>query len=390
VNDRNARSVPGGLAVSRRDLLRIGALGSVSLATAGLGLTATDVSEAFASWVEAQPYASKLVTAAKKDGHLNVITLPRNWANYGQIMDTYRTRWGIGITDAIPLGSSADELNAIATEKGQGRAPDVVDVSPAKAIEGTQAGYFVPYKVATWSTIPINMKDAKGRWYGDYWGVTAFISLNSSVKTPPKQWSDLLKPDYKNQVSLGGDPTQAGEAFGAVFGAALANGGSLDNIQPGIDFFGRLKAAGNWNPTEGNSDANLSQGATPIIIRWDYLLLAMRDDLKTKGQTTTVSIPSTGRYGSFYCQAISKYAPHPNASKLWEEFLFSDEGQLLFLKGYTHPARYTNLVKRGKVPASLANKLPHASFYKNVHFATVDQINKAQAVLTAKWHSTMG
>jgi putative spermidine/putrescine transport system substrate-binding protein len=390
VNDGDRTDLQATRGVSRRDLLRIGALGSVSLAAAGAGFKAADVSEAFAAWADAQPNLSKLVAAAKKDGHLNVITLPRNWANYGQIMDIYRQRWNIGITDAIPLGSSADELTAISTEKGQGRAPDVVDVSPAKAIEGTHAGYFVPYKVATWSTIPSNMKDARGRWYGDYWGVTAFISLDSTVKNAPKNWSDLLKPEYKNQVCLGGDPTQAGEAFGAVFGAALANGGSLDNIQPGIDFFGKVKAAGNWNPTLGNSDANLSQGATPIVIRWDYLLLAMRDDLKAKGQTTTVSIPSTGRYGSFYCQAISKFAPHPNASKLWEEFLFSDQGQLLFLKGYTHPARYNDLVKRGKVSAKLAAKLPHASFYKNVHFATVDQINKAQAVLTAKWHSTMG
>jgi putative spermidine/putrescine transport system substrate-binding protein len=349
------------------------------------------VEDAFAAFEEASgPSMSKLVAAAKKEGHLNTITLPRDWANYGEIMDTFQHRYGLGLSDAIPLGSSAQEIQAIKTQKGTSRAPDVVDVSPSAAIEGQKDGLFHKYKVATWSTIPANMKDAKGNWYGDYWGVASFLSLDSQVKNAPKTWSDLLKPEYKGQVALGGDPTQAGEAFGAVFGAALGNGGSLDNIQPGIDFFAKLKANGNWNPTLGNTAANVSKGVTPIVIRWDYLNLASRDEIVKGGQQCTVTIPATGRYGSYYCQAISRFAPHMNAAKLWEEFLYSDQGQVLFLKGYTHPARYNDLAKRSKVPSSLASKLPAASNYKGVHFATIAQITKAQALLTAQWHAKMG
>jgi putative spermidine/putrescine transport system substrate-binding protein len=377
--------------LSRRDLLVRAAAGSVGIAGLSAGANLLGASSVFASEsTDARISMNSLVTNAKKEGHLNVITLPRDWADYGEIMDTFHAKYGLSITDAIPLGSSAQEIAAIQSLKGQSRAPDVVDVSPAKAIEGTQAGLFIPYKVATWSSIPSNMKDPKGRWYGDYWGVTSFISLDSQVKNAPKDWADLLKPEYKNQVALGGDPTQAGEAFGAVFGAALANGGSLDNIAPGIDFFAKIKAAGNWNPTLGNSVANLSKGVTPIVIRWDYLNLAMRDEVKKGGQAATVNIPHTGRYGGYYCQAISKYAPHTNAAKLWQEFLYSDAGQLFFLKGYTHPARYNDLVKRGKVPKSLAARLPAASNYKGVKFATVDQINAAQNVLSAQWHQKMG
>jgi putative spermidine/putrescine transport system substrate-binding protein len=104
-----------------------------------------------------------------------------------------------------------------------------------------------------------------------------------------------------------------------------------------------------------------------------------------------VSVPKTGpHYANYYCQAISKYAPHPNAAKLWEEFLYSDEGQLLWLKGYAHPARYADLAKRGKISKSLSSKLPSASAYKNIKFATLAQITKAQGVLAAKWHQTMG
>lgn len=356
----------------------------------GLGaLTVSDVENAFAEWVAAGKYNANLIAAARKEGHLNVITLPRDWADYGEIMDTFQGRWKIGISDAIPLGTSAQEISAIQNLKGQNRAPDVVDVSPAKAVQGVQEGLFAPYKVSTWRTIPSDARNPNGLWYADYFGVTSFISVNKFVKHPPKQWSDLLKPIYANQVCLGNDPRLAGEAFGAVMGASLANGGSLDNIAPGIDFFAKVKKAGNFNPTPGNTVAGKAKGSTPIVIRWDYLTLADRDSLAKTGVKATVHVPSTV-FAEYYCQAISKYAPHPNASKLWEEFLYSDEGQLMFLKGYAHPIRYADLARRGKIPASLAGKLPSSTHYKNIRFPTVAQLDRAQAVLNAQWGPKMG
>ena len=44
--------------------------------------------------------------------------------------------------------------------------------------------------------------------------------------------------------------------------------------------------------------------------------------------------------------------------KLWQEFVYFDEGQLIWLKGYCHPARYTDLVERDVIPAELAAQLP--------------------------------
>jgi putative spermidine/putrescine transport system substrate-binding protein len=375
---------------SRRELLQRGLVGGLGLAALG-SLSLGDVAGAFAaSDAAATGNMKALIAAAKKEGHINTIALPRDWANYGEVLDTFKSQYGISESDTIPLGSSAQEIAAIKSQKGTNRSPDVVDVSPSYAIEGKNDGLFIKYKVATWSTIPKNMKDPNGNWYGDYWGVMSFVSLNSQVKNPPTDWSDLLKPEYKGQVALGGVPTDSGEALGAVFGAALAHGGSLDNIQPGIDFFVKLKAAGNWNPTLGNEVANIAKGVTPLVIRWDYLNLANRDEIVKGGQAATVTIPKTGRYGGFYCQAISRFGPNPHAAKLWMEFLYSDVGQLLFLKGYTHPARYADLAKRGKIPASLAKKLPPASSYKGVHFATNAQVTKAQALLTKQWTAKMG
>ncbi len=72
-------------------------------------------------------------------------------------------------------------------------------------------------------------------------------------------------------------------------------------------------------------------------------------------------------------QAISAYAPHPNAAKLWMEYLYSDEGQLGWLKGYCHPIRFNDLVKNGKVPQELLAKLPPADAYASAVFPTLDE-----------------
>ena len=66
-----------------------------------------------ASSLSAAGGMSSLVAAAKKEGTLNVITLPSDWANYGTIMKDFTAKYGIKINDANPDGSSQDELNAV-------------------------------------------------------------------------------------------------------------------------------------------------------------------------------------------------------------------------------------------------------------------------------------
>src|SRR3954463_14255423 len=69
-----------------------------------------------------------LVKAAKKENHLNTIALPPDWSNYGEVMSTFQKKYGIGITNDNPNGSSAEENQSIRSLKGDSRAPDAVDV----------------------------------------------------------------------------------------------------------------------------------------------------------------------------------------------------------------------------------------------------------------------
>jgi putative spermidine/putrescine transport system substrate-binding protein len=375
---------------TRREVLQHAAIGAIGLTAAGSlpallsacggsgGSSPSPAGTALGSGG-----LSALESAAKSEGQLNVIALPPDWANYAKIISSFQSKYGITIHSANPNGTSAQENQAIKTLKGQSRAPDVVDVGPSFAAQGKTDGLYTPYFVSTWSTIPDSMKDPAGNWYGDYYGVISFGTNTNVQKTPPADWSDLLNPRYHSQVAIDGDPRSAGDAFAAVFAASLANGGSLDDIEPGINFFAKLKKAGNYIPADA-LPANISKGSTPIAIIWDYLNLANKKTF-AGNPPYTVSIPKTGVYGGFYCQAISATGPNPNAARLWEEYIYSDEGQLLYLQGFTHPARYADLASANKIPAAMAAQLPPASEYASIQFASQSQLDAATKVLTEQW-----
>ncbi len=384
--------------IDRRRFLRQALLGAAGVAGAGsLGAlleACGSSSPSASSGTSGATGAAGLLSRAKAEGTLNTIALPPDWSNYGTqstpgtVLGEFYKKYGIAVNSESPDDSSAQEIASIKATKGQSRSPDVVDVSPSIAAVGVQEGLFTPYKVSTWDTIPANMKDPNGMWYGDYYGVISFGVDLSVVKTPPQDWADLLKPEYKGMVSINGNPTSAGDAFGAVFAASLGNGGSLDDIGPGIEFFTKLKTAGNWNATNC-LPANIAKGTTPIAIEWDYLNIAYNKEFHGNPKIATI-IPKTGRFGNFYCQAISKYAPHPAAARLYEEFLYSDAGQLLYLAGYAHPARYAALAAAGKIPASLQALLPPASEYAGVVFPNQSQTTAAAAKLASGWSAAMG
>ncbi|MFF7991808.1 ABC transporter substrate-binding protein [Kitasatospora xanthocidica] len=324
-----------------------------------------------------------LVAAAKKEGKLHVITLPRDWANYGKLMDDFKAKYGIEIEDENPDGSSQDEINAVTSRKGQDRAPDVVDLGSAFALSAAKQGLLAPYKVTDFDKIPATMKDADGRHYNDYGGYMSIGCDAKKVAACPKTFADLLEPDYKGMVALNGNPTKAGAAFGAVYAAALANAGSLDNIQPGIDFFGKVKQAGNFNPVEV-TPATIEKGETPISIDWSYLNAGYADKFKDKGIDWQVAIPSDGSYAQYYNQAINKDAPHPAAARLWEEYLYSAQGQNGFLGGYATPALFDAMKAAGTLDTAAAAKLP-AVEKPFTTFPTQDQTDAAKKTVTENW-----
>jgi putative spermidine/putrescine transport system substrate-binding protein len=374
--------------MSRGAMLRRSAAAAVGLTVLGAPATALARSSApLAPPLRGKGQFNNILKEAKKEGRINTIALPPDWANYGEIMSSFQKRYGLKLTNDNPDASSAQENQAVRSLKGDSRAPDVLDVGPSFAIAGANEGLYAKYFNRFFGTVPRAMKDGRGYWVGDYWGVVSFGVNRAVVSNVPKTWADLLKPEYKNKVALNGSPLSSGSAVAGVYSAALANGGSLSDIGPGIDFFARLKQAGNFLPVQATPQT-IASGQTPITIDWDYLNLAYVKEFPAA--RIAVSIPTAGVYGAYYCQAINATAPHPWAGRLWQEFLYSDVGQLLWLKGFSHPARFADMSKRKVVPKALLSALPSAALYAKVKFASPGQLSAARTKIAAEWPAKVG
>ena len=325
-----------------------------------------------------------LVAAAQAEGSLTVIGLPRDRCNYAGIIDTFGHTYELTVTELDPGASPADQLQAIAATVGGTAAPDVVDLSMAAA-QGADAGLLEPFKVSTWSSIPDGLKDPNGAWAGNYYGVVSFEVNTAIVPTVPQAWPDLLGPRYKAMIALAGDPRTSGDGAFAVYSAALANGGTLDDARKGLDFFKALETAGNLLPRAA-TPAMIDDGQTPVTVRWTYESLPHRD-APAGGAQIEVVVPAAGRLALANTQAISAHAEHPNAARLWLEFLYSDQGQNLLLDGYCHPIRFDDLEARDAIPVETLAKLPDTS---PVVFPSVAQQANATDLIAANWDRIVG
>ena len=335
-----------------------------------------------------------LVKACKDEGMLTIIATPASWANYGEIFKLFEATTGVKINSLDENAGSADEIAAIEANKGNKgpQAPDIVDVGYAYGKQGIDGGYYQPYKVSNWDKIPdtilgLPAKDPNGMWTAGYYGVMALETNTSAVKNPPTNWSDLLKPEYKGQVALSGPPTTSNQAQQSIYAAALANGGSLDNAQPGLDFFKKMNDAGNFVPVVAKP-GTIAQGATPIVLAWDYLAFGDRDTFAGNPPIDVVYPSPT--IASMYVQAISAYAPHPNCAKVWMEILHSDQGQMAWMKGYAHGVNQADMESRGVIPADLQAKLPKSSAYSAAVSPNPDQLAAARKLIGDGWLGTVG
>ena len=334
-----------------------------------------------------------LEAAAKAEGMLTTIALPHSWCGYGDVIAGFKAKYpDITVNELNPDAGSADELEAIRANIGNTgpQAPDVLDVGLSFGPQAKEEGLIQPYKVATWDEIPDSIKDADGYWYGDYYGVMSFMVNKDLVENTPMDWPDLLKPEYAQQVALAGDPRASNQAILGVLAAGMAAGGApgKEAGEKGLEYFKQMNEAGNFVPVIGKA-GTLAQGATPVVIAWDYNALSWRDSLNGNPPVEVV-VPASGVLAGVYVQAISAHAPHPNAAKLWMEYLYSDEGQTAWLKGYCHPARFNAMSAAGKIPQDLLDALPPAEGYAKAYFPTLDEQAGNKEAVVSGWDAVVG
>lgn len=360
----------------------------LGLAAAACGGGTTTTTTGAGTGEEVSGDMQSLIDAAKAEGTLTTIALPHDWCNYGAVIEGFKAKYGLAVNELDPGAGSGEELEAIRANKDNPgpQAPDVIDVGLAFGPTAKEEGLLQAYKVATWDDIPADAKDADGFWYGDYYGVMALEVNKAEVANTPQEYADLLKPEYKGQVALSGDPLTSNAAILSVWAAGLATGATGEAAaQAGLEFFKQLNEAGNFVPIDADS-RTVGIGETPILIDWTYN--AILNDVNLAGNPDLdVAIPTQGRLAGVYVQGISAYAPHPNAAKLWMEYLYSDEGQLGWASGFCHPIRYQAMTDAGTVPAEVADQLPSV---EGSYFPTIADIDAAKTVITEGWPTVVG
>lgn len=341
---------------------------------------ASGKSIATADTAEAAGGMDALIAAAKKEGQLNTIALPPDWANYGAIIKAFTAKYGIKVNSSQPDAASAVEISTAKRLKGQSSAPDVFDLGTTVALANT--AMYAPYKTASFDKIPAAFKEPTGAWVNDYGGYMS-IGYDSAKVPAPTSVQDLLKPAYKGKIALNGDPTKAGAAFAGVQMVSLAQGGTVGDVTKGVDFFKKLKGAGNFIPVDP-TPATVQSGQTPVVIDWDYLNASLTEKLPS----WKVMVPKGAVVSGYYHQAINKDAPHPAAARLWQEFLFSDEGQNLWLKGGARPVLFDQMKKAGTLDKEAAKVLPPVTGEPVV--STTKETDSAAKYLSANWANAVG
>jgi putative spermidine/putrescine transport system substrate-binding protein len=366
-----------GAALALVAILVGGACGGGAGPGSGATASAPAASAAAASPTKSVDPIVALTAAAKAEKEIVSYGLPNDWVNYGGIWKIFESSYGIKHTDTDM--SSGQIVAALDAERGKGVA-DVTDLGFSFATLIQDKKLSQPYKPSKWNDIPEYARDPNGLWAAAYWGAIAFTINTDIVKEVPLTWQDLLKPQYQDKICMR-DPRESATGGMVVLAAAYANGGSVTNVQPGLDYFAKMKGSKALRGIKP-STSSIQKGECPIALFWDFDGFSKRDDTKLP---LRIVIPSDGTVAGLYVQFVSASAPHPNAAKLLLETAFSDAGQLEYARGYAHP------IRKITIPADLAAKTLPESAYASVQFPKDPKaLDAATAKIAGAWASVAG
>jgi ABC-type Fe3+ transport system substrate-binding protein len=177
------------------------------------------------------------------------------------MLSTFKAKYGLTVNELNPDAGSADELEAIRANKDSKgpQAPDVIDIGVGHTATAMADGLLAKYKVADWDTI--EMKDPDGYWWAEYYGVLVFEVVKPDIAESPKDWEDLLKPEYKGKVAMAGDVLKSNQSVQTVLAAGLSRtGGDIEAApEAGLQFWKEMVAQAT------SSRSSLIRDASPSV-----------------------------------------------------------------------------------------------------------------------------
>lgn len=236
-----------------------------------------------------------------------------------------------GVKVQLFQAGGAQVLSKVESEiNGGGLHADVVDYSDGAAmLDQSRRGVFARFAPEHASQVPGNLKDPDGYWISSGSYLTASIAYNTKRVTAaqaPRGWRDLLSPKWKGKVSFG-SPDYAGTALSTLAGWQKALG---------KDYVSKLGGNGlQVAQSFGDVENAVVSGQAPVGVVLSFRALADQAD----GKPIKVVDPSEGQIELLTAVGVSAKAAHPNAARLFENFLFGDAVQKYLAKNYFFPAR---------------------------------------------------
>ncbi len=295
---------------------------------------------------------------------------PPEWADWASQIRAIKAN--TGVTVPPDNKNSGQSLAQLVAEKASPVA-DVTYLGVSFAIEAQKAGVLASYRPAGWNALPAGLKDPQGHWTTIHTGTMGFMVNVDALKgkSIPRSWADLLKPEYKGLVGYL-DPSSAFVGYVSAVAVNQARGGTLDNFQPGIDYFKALQKNDPIVPKQ-TSYARLLSGEIAILLDYDFD--AYRAKYTDKANVAFV-IPSEGTVVVPYVMSLVANAPHAASAKKVLDFVLSDEGQAIWANAYLRPVRASAMPE-----AIQARFLPDAEYAraKTVDYGKMAAVQKSFA-----------
>jgi putative spermidine/putrescine transport system substrate-binding protein len=342
--------------------------------TAAIAVPSLAAAQTVADSPELYPGEKALYEAATREGMVVSFDTGPTWANWAAQFAAFKKRYPAVEMTYNDIGSAA---TVVALDKARNRPQaDTAYYFAASGIDAVAKDVVAPFKPVNFDKLPEVFRHPDGKWFTIHSLTIAFVVNTKLVKAVPKSWADLLGSDYKNAVVYL-DPRSTGQGQVLAFATAYAHGGSVENVQPGIDYLGRLHKAGNVLRVVGTTPyAQFVKGEIPVWISYE------NDGLKAKyvdglGDQVAVVIPQEASVAAPYGISLVKNGPNPNAGKLWLNFIMTDMGQSIFAQGFVRPS-----VPGVKLPADVADKLPPAP---QVHPLDVQKAAAKKSEIDSGW-----
>jgi putative spermidine/putrescine transport system substrate-binding protein len=317
------------------------------------------------------------LAAPATTGSMIVYNTPPEWANWGNVLQEFQS--SSGITIPPDNKNSGQTLAQLVAEQDRPLA-DAAYFGVTFGIEAAERGLLAPYQPTYFDAIPADLKDAEGRWFTIHTGTVAFIINTEALgDTPaPQSWADLLKPEYKGKVGFL-DPSSAFIGYAIVTAANLAQGGALDNWEPGIAYFTQLQQQEPIIPKQ-TATARVLAGEIPILIDTDFN--GYRLKYKDNGPIEVV-IPQEGSLTIPYVMGLVANGPNPEMGQKLLDYVLSDAGQKLWAEGFVRPIRPDLL------PAETQARFLPASDYTRAKAVDYQAMAIAQEAFTERWTKAM-